>query len=464
MGIGFNYDLLHDPLDVSFDYPRGYFGMNLPLEKSINVMDYKDKFNVGIDSMINQYDGMFSNLDEFRPTVGARQNPNPSIRVDVPMLGGVGSFSSTQNFYFNYENTLGNPDIFINPTPDSIIQGMSFLMRGTINIPVSMTASWETMTFGYAFEVHRLLKLALNLHRHVFYLDMRGKADIDLLGRYNISVGEAGSESGFEIPTIEGEINYPSNKFSGGAYGHYETEVWTPTLAFQAWRFSCVSRFGINKAKVPGHFEARYRLPFFVDPVTGQPKYDLEDPDIINNSEFRQGFQYSESDSIIFTSKKKTAKGERESDLIWNMPTGLTFGFDVIPDKIKVSYTKLFGEVSMNLDRIARVQRPSDSTTTRTLLNDSLVIDYGVTIDNVIMLECNLFHSFLRAGIFSMDFRYGDSTHLISKNIPDNFKLGEGAMLPILSLGTTLGTKMQLLLELDVLPLPAIKTGVFYYF
>jgi hypothetical protein len=31
LGIGFNYDLLRDPFDVSFEYPRGYFGLNLPL-------------------------------------------------------------------------------------------------------------------------------------------------------------------------------------------------------------------------------------------------------------------------------------------------------------------------------------------------------------------------------------------------------------------------------------------------
>jgi hypothetical protein len=77
-------------------------------------------------------------------------------------------------------------------------------------------------------------------------------------------------------------------------------------------------------------------------------------------------------------------------------------------------------------------------------------------------LEVNLFHSFLNLGVFGMDVRYGDESNLLGANTP--VKLGNAAMLPILSLGTALGTRMQLLLEFDILPLPAVKTGVFYYF
>ena len=464
LGIGFNYDLLHSPLNVSFQYPRGYFGLNLPLEKSINVMDYRSKFNVSIDSMISQYDSMFTNLEEFRPTVGARQNPNPTIRVDVPMLGGVGTFSNMQNFYIHYQNALGNPNIFINPSLDSLMEGASFLMRGTINVPIDVSASWETMTFGYAFQVNRYLELALNLSRHVFYLDMRGKIDIDLLGRYDIPVGSSSSESGFEIPSIQGEIDYPSEKISGSAKGHYEAEIWTPTLALKAWRFSLISRFGID-TKARGSFLAKYTLPFFVDPVTFASKYDFTDPEVLTNTEIRQGLMSNATDSITYSSRKKTSGGSyKESELEWKMPTALTIGFDIFPEKLHFSYTKLFGDVSMKLDRIAREQRAADSAASGTLLNDSLVIDYGISVDHIMMLEVDLFNSFLNLGIFSMDFRYGDSTNLIGKNLPAQVKFGDAALLPVVSMGTALGTKMQLLLQLDVLPLPAVKTGVFYYF
>ena len=459
LGIGFSYDLLRDPFDVSFDYPRGYFGLNLPLEKSVNLRDYSGYLDPAVDSIFAD-STVVTNGSEFRPTAGARQNSNPTVAVDVPMIGGVGSFSSTQNVYINYQNLLGNPDIFINP--DSLMEGLSFLLRGTVNVPVNLTATWETMTFGYAFEVNRYLKLALNLHRHVFVFDLRGKIDIDLLGRYKIDVG-GGEETEFEIPSIEGELDYSSDKVYGDAYGHYETEVWTPTLGVKAWRFTIISRFGIQ-TKARGSFYAKYALPFFVDPETFQMKYDLEDPDILNSSEIRQGLTANATDSIVYTTRKKVGDRVVDSDLEWRMPTGLTVGFDIVPEKVKFSYTKLFGEVTMKLDRIAREYKALETGTTRPDASDSIVIDYGVKVDHIMVLEVNLFHSFLNLGVFGLDVRYGDQSNLLGKNMPKYMKLGSAAMLPILNLGTALGSRIQLLLELDILPLPALKTGVFYYF
>jgi hypothetical protein len=42
--------------------------------------------------------------------------------------------------------------------------------------------------------------------------------------------------------------------------------------------------------------------------------------------------------------------------------------------------------------------------------------------------------------------------------------MGKSAMIPVINFGSAIGTKLQLLLELDVLPLPALKTGIFYHF
>ncbi|MBN1308260.1 MAG: hypothetical protein JXA18_10110 [Chitinispirillaceae bacterium] len=462
VGIGFNYDLLRDPLNVSFEYPKGYFGMNLPLEKSVNVRDYTGYINPAVDSLFSD-SVLFTNGDEFKPTAGARQNPNPTVRVDVPMMGGVASFSSTQNFFLDYRNTLGNPNIFL--SPDSLMEGVNFILRGTVNMPLSLTASWETMTFGYAFEVNRYVRLALNLHRHVFMLDMRGKIDVDLLGRYDISV--SGDEtSDFAIPDISGELDYSSDKINGAAYGHYEAEIWSPTIACKAWRFSVVGRFGFT-IKAPGSFYAKYELPFFIDPESGEFLYDLEDPDVLNSPEMRQGLTANATDSIVYSTRTKAGDGYRESDLIWKMPTGLTLGFEIVPEKLTFSYTKLFGEVAMKLDRIAREQVALETGTNRSDMSDSIVIDYGISVDHVMLLEINLFNSFLNLGIFGMDFRYGDQSNLLGSKMTElelPMKLGKSAMLPVLSMGTALGTKIQLLLELDILPLPAFKTGVYYYF
>lgn len=444
LGIGFNYDLLRDPLDVSFEYPRGYFGFNLPLEKSVNIRDYTGYLSPAMDTIFAD-STIFTNGDEFRPTAGARQNPNVTIQVDVPMMGGVASFGNTQNFYLNYENHLGNPNVFINP--DSLPADMQFLLRGTVNMPVSLTASWESMMFGYAYRLNRFFTFALNIHRHLFTVDMRGHTDIDLLGYYKISLGEAG---GVELPAIEGEMDYP---IGGEAYGHYESEVWTPTLALKAWRFSVVSRFGID-ARAKGKFNAKYKVPFFVNPETGAIKYDFNDPAVLNDPDLKQGLLTNATDSVVYSTN---------NDLEWKMPTGVTFSFDIIPEVIKISYSKLFGEVAMRLDHIGKQQIALETATGRKNSNDSIVIDYGISIDNIITLQVNLLNSFLNVGVFGMDLRYADQSNLLGSAIP-TIHMGDAAMLPILSAGTALGTKLQLKLELDILPLPAVKTGIYYYF
>jgi hypothetical protein len=66
-----------------------------------------------------------------------------------------------------------------------------------------------------------------------------------------------------------------------------------------------------------------------------------------------------------------------------------------------------------------------------------------------------------------MDLRDGDKTHLLSsefEKLASFTWLGNTAMLPILSAGTRLGTRVQLALDLNILPLPALKTGVVYFF
>lgn len=445
LSLGFNYDLLRDPTDVSFEYPRGYFGFNLPLEKTVNIMEYAGNIKPGIDSIFSD-STLFTNGNNFKPTGSAQQNPNITVSVDVPMMGGVASFSNTQNFFFNYENILGNPSVFL----DTSSNGLKFLLRGTVNVPVNLKFGWETMTFGYAYRVNKLLTVALNLHRHIFTFDLRAKIDADLMGRYDIQMGNAGQ--GFASPSINGVLDYSSDKFYGQADGHYDAEVWSPTIGVKAWRFTMISRFGIN-TRAHGSLYAKYSLPFFIDPENFSMKYDLKNSETINDPEVRQNLMNNAADSVVYSTR---------NDLIWKLPTGLTFSFDIIPEKLKFSYTKMIGDIQMKLDRIAKEQGAIETSSNRHS-NDSIVIDLGVNVDNVMMLQCNLFNSFVNLGVFGLDFSYGNQQHLLGSKIP-NLRLGESAMVPVLNFGSAIGTKLQLLLELDVLPLPALKTGVYYYF
>lgn len=449
LSIGFNYDFLRDPTSVSFEYPRGYLGFNIPISHSVNLRDFVQYIDPAIDSVFSD-STLISNGKDFKPQGSARQNPNLTIQVDVPMLGGVASFSNTQNFNLNYSNALGNPNVYIRP--DSLIEGVNFLMRGTISVPVNMSMAWETMTFGYAYRINRYLTMALNLHRHTFVMDLRGKIDVDLLGKLNYK-NDDGSIA------IERELDYPSSKVYGHALGHYEAEVWSPTIGLRAWRFSLVSRFGLS-TKARGSFSARYSVPFFIDPETFESRYDFEDPDLFTDDEFINRMTANDIDSVSYTTRNGDGS---EPGLHWKMPTGLTLSFDLLPGYFTLSYTKIFGDIEFRLDRIRKEQLAAETQNSASAQNDSLIIDFGTSVDHIIMLQCNVYKAFLNIGIFGIDFRYGDQTHLLGSKMP-YMHMGKSAMIPVVNFGSTIGSKMQLHLELDVLPLPAFKTGIVYRF
>lgn len=450
LSVGFNYDFLRDPTSVSFEYPRGYLGFNIPISHSVNLRDFIQYADPAVDSIFAD-SNLISNGKDFKPRGSAAQNPNLTIQVDVPMLGGVASFSNTQNFSLKYSNALGNPNVYIKP--DSLIEGVNFLMRGTISVPINMAMSWETMTFGYAYRINRYLTMALNLHRHTFVMDLRGKIDVDLLGKLNYRSDDGNIK-------IERELDYPSSKVYGHAMGHYEAEVWSPTIGLRAWRFSLVSRFGLT-SKAKGSFSARYSVPFFIDPETFESKYDFEDPDLFTDDDFINKMTSNAIDSVTYTTRNRNGS---EPDLHWKMPTGLTLSFDLLPGYFTLSYTKMFGDIEFKLDKIRKEQRVIEEGNTGSGgENDSLIIDFGTSVDHIIMLQCNVYKAFLNIGVFGIDFRYGDQTHLLGSKMP-YMRMGKSAMIPVVNFGSTIGSKMQLHLELDVLPLPALKTGIVYKF
>jgi len=246
LSFGFNCDYLRSPLKVSFDYPKGYFSINIPLTYS------PPKTLTG--AMTEPLADQFEEGEDFEPTASAKQNANTTIKVDVPMMGGVMTFSNMQMMYFRYMNTLGLANLKISQ-PQSDDSEFGLFMRGMVSVPIDVQMGWETMTFGYAYQVNDMLKFAFNLHRHVFTFDVKGKIDIDILGKFSFNI---------EGEPVEQEIEYPLNNIIDG---HYEVERWTPTLAIKYWRVSLISRFGMTTTP-RGFLTARYSVPFFIDPET----------------------------------------------------------------------------------------------------------------------------------------------------------------------------------------------------
>jgi hypothetical protein len=424
---GFNYDYLMDPTQVSFEYPKGYLGLNIPLKYGL------DKFIA--DTITSGLAELFKD-DAFSPTISAKQNANTTVRVEVPMMRGVGMFSNTQNFYLKYTNTLGAPRISFNPGLDSI----DFFLKGMIAVPLEVSMGWESMTFGYAYQVNNNVKFALNVHRHAFRFDMAAQVYIDLLGYIELHLIEQLRES-------IGRQNF-KHALSGQAKGHYDVEVWSPTFAGRFWRFGIVSRLGID-SRAAGFLSAKYAIPFFVNPETFETG-DLNNPEYL--AENMERFLNGDTDSIEY---------KTNGELIWRMPHGHTISFDIIPGKLWLSYTKLFGEVQMFLGDITTI-RVSKEEGSLALEEKKVDFDAGVTVDHIILVHSRLKNTFSNLGVFSLDFRYGEKDNLLERVYPVPF--GGGALLPVLNFGVTFGTKIQMLLELDVFPLSALKAGAIYYF
>jgi hypothetical protein len=449
LGFGFNYDLLRSPLAVSFDQATGFFGCNVPIEQTFNLRGLTKYMDPAIDNMFGDTT-LIRNGSDFKPRAGARQNPNITLRVEVPMLGGVASFSSIQNFFLNYQTLLGNPNIFM--SQDS--QGVSFLLRGTVNVPLNLSMSWETMTFAYAYKFSDLFSMGFALHRHVFSVDLRGKVDVDLLGRYRIDLAQG---QGVDIKPIEGEIDYPSERVHGVIDGYYNATAWSPTLALRCGRLSVVARFGIA-TRARGALTAAYSLPFFVDPETFKTSLDFNDPDV------RIGLQTNEVDSVTYTTARTQGSTVQRSDLEWRMPTGLTADVEIVRGHFSLSYTKLFGEIGMRLDRIVKVRSSVAGDSVRASESDSTVLDLGFLVDHVMLARIALKNAYVNLGVFGMDLRYAGRMHILGNAMLRQLRLGRMAMLPVLNFGGVLGTRWQLIGELDLLPLPALRSGVVFYF
>ena len=452
--VGFNYDILRPPTDVSFDYAKGYAAFNFPFESGSLIP--KETGSQLWGQVSKQLSQDSSQGQSFQPQASARQFANTTIRVDIPMLGGVATFSNIQNVYINYLNTLGNTDLHVgydttinnNGSPTNV----SLLLLGAINVPIEATLGWETMSFGYAYRITKDLVVAANVQRHIFRLDLLANVDVDMLGQFSATqsggAGGGGGLGGTADINIQ-PIDYPSSKVYGEANGHFEAEAWTGTFGVKYGRFTLTSRFGID-TKAHGSLVAKYYLPFFIDARTFKPNLDIQDPSKLMG--MLDNFQQQKTDSVVYFSA---------DDARWKLPQGHTLSFDLIPDKISLSYTKVFGDIEAYHSTSAH-----DSADPGKQVVD---LDAAITVDNIIMLNCNFYNASLNMGVFGLDMRINNEKNLLGNAIKQNksiswMRLGPNAMIPILNLGAMLGSKTQLGFELDVLPLPAFKVGMAYHF
>jgi len=476
LSLGFNYDMLRSLTDVSFSHPVGYFGINLPLAPGGNLLSRQM-----VDDIFENQD-MFKTPENFKPTAGAGQSGNTTVRVDVPMLGGVGSFAYTQNFNFNFSSAFGGSSVIDEYItiggPGSGVEDFSgFLsLKGALRMPLSINFGWETMTFGYAYRVNNDddLVFAVNLHRHLFSMDTRLRADIDLLGHVDIkgTIDPGMGMDPMEMVLPGGDlIDFHSGICNGSAQGRYRAEAWTPSLGVKWGRFRLDSRFGLN-VKAKGSARGGFVVPRLID---------LENPNFEDITGKFESFgdslsSLSPEERLGYVSDFMSDAIPREVDYVeytvggmqWKMPQGHTISFDIVRNRFSLSYTKTFGEINLKITDVVRetnyqfAEDGSSSWLSEEVLED---VDLGVRVDHIIMLHYRSHSFFANLGIAGLEARSKDSYALRDLDQSGLVRIGDVTMaLPVLSGGFRFGSRLQLQIEADILPLPALKTGVNYYF
>ncbi|ERP38759.1 hypothetical protein [Chitinivibrio alkaliphilus] len=438
--IGINYDFLRTPLAHSFERSRGFWGVNIPIPLKMS-----DEMMSDLTSPISKY---FTDGELFVPDVVVRQFANTSIMVEVPMLGGVCSFSNIDMLNIKYGNRFSLPSSIYSP-PDTLLASgdegdVSMLLRSSLEVPLGFSLGWETTTFGYLYHVENLpqdLFLSLNLTRHHTYFDVTGNVNINVAG--NISIEEDGG----------GITLSPDYQLNNNINGYYSLDRWSPTLAAQFWRFFTIARFGFSD-EAEGHLDADYSVPFFVDEETFQFSDSLGDPDLVADYVFNNRDDFNRS-------RTRDVRLSTTNDLLWEMPHGFTFGFEVIPEKLRLSYTKVVNDVHLSL---------FDDTYSgdHDFVNDTIDFRVSAHVDHMINLKGDFGGINFTLGVFSFDVTYNDDEYIIRSIIDEGRSslptFGDGTLIPVLNGGAVVGQEFQLMGELNLLPIPSIKTGVVYNF
>ncbi|MCL2845217.1 MAG: hypothetical protein FWE23_07190 [Chitinivibrionia bacterium] len=442
LGLGFNYDYLRSPLNVSFDNARGFYSVNIPI-----------RFAPGDDIMDEIFDGVsmpFTDNERFIPQFSARQFANTTIRVDVPMLGGVCSFSHMNVMSLRYENRTGIPSFLFNTADmeDPMDDGINMIMRGMINTPIDFSLGWEAMTFGYVYRLNDLFMFGLSLHRHRFHFNLSGNLDVDINGTVEAEVDNFRNEI---------EIYY---SLRNPIMGEYSLERWSPTFAARIWNFDIMARI-MFKDRAKGSLRANYSLPFFVDPSNFNLTGDLDDMNFIIDNITNGNFMSNEQTSV---------KLQTNESIRWELPHVLTLKYNIVPESeyrnmsLSLSYSKFIGRAHLGLtDPNMGIINGDDRVE---FLEDGLDFRTSLRLDHLILASARFGWFFGTLGIVSLDIDFNEEKNILRNNTNEVFLIpyGRGAMLPILSGGGIIGTNLQLMLELNLLPLPAFKTGLVYNF
>ena len=418
----FSYEFLKSPLSRPFDEGLANVSFNLPFRASAQA---------------NRFLGDASDSTVVIPDLFARisQRVNAHVDISAPALGGIVFFAARENASLAVTGALGNA--FFNL--DTTLEGSgSILLKGTIHMPLAFDMEWRSLSFGYAFRPSPWVTLGFQVHKHTFIARTAGDLRPDLSGRIAVG-GDAGNTSFL--------VEYPDDKVYGTADGHYEGKAWSPELAIGVGPVRLVSRMGARMAAA-GHLDVAYSVPYFIDPITFEPRFTAPD-------------SFLASDNLRRLLDGETGKRTLhiKDRLILTLPQSHSLSVDLWPGRLSLNYTKVFGKVSIHNESSG----PPDSAASDSGAVDTEgFVDLDLFPDQVICLNARFgwFHGDIGAHSLNVDYR--KEKNLLSGASP--LEWDGDPIVPILDFGFTWGHPLVFNVDFFVSPLPAVRSGISYAF
>ncbi|MBW8889202.1 MAG: hypothetical protein JF616_15720 [Fibrobacteres bacterium] len=422
----FSYDFLTSPLSRPFDEGLANASFNLPIRASAQA---------------NRFLGSSSDSTVVIPDFFARvsQRVNAHVDISAPVFGGIAFFAARENASLSVNGALGDARFNLDTTLENT---GSILLRGAIHMPLAFDMEWRSLTFGYAFQPTPYVALGFQIHKHTFLAHTAGDLRPDLSGRIAVG-GDAGNASF--------QVEYPDDKVYGTAQGQYEGDAWSPDLAIRIGPVSLVSRMGVRMS-ARGHLDLAYSVPFFIDPDTFEPRFTAPD-------------SFLTTDNLRRLLDGETAKRNLHIDdrLILTLPQSHTLTVDLWPGKLALSYTKVFGHVSIHNESSGKSEAAADSGAVGAEAVDTEgFVDLDLFPDQVICLSGRFgwFHGDL--GAHSLNVSYRKQGHLLSGASP--LEWDGDPIVPILDFGFTWGNPLVFRVDFFISPLPAVRSGIAYAF
>lgn len=220
-----------------------------------------------------------------------------------------------------------------------------------------------------------------------------------------------------------------------------------------------VSRMGARMS-AKGHLDVAYSVPFFINPSTFEPRFS--EPD---------SFLAADNLSRLLNGETGKRNIHVKDRLILTLPQSHSLSVDLWPGKLALSYTKVFGHVSIHnesSEAAAPILGPDTAAGTAGAADDSGAVDTEGFVDldlfpdQVICLSAHFgwFHGDL--GAHSLNVSYRKSGHLLSGLSPLDWD-GD-PIVPILDFGFTWGKPLVFTTDFFIVPLPAVRSGISYAF